>query len=89
MNDARKGDADAMYQVLYMYGEKFDQKYGLDDINEILNNLELATETNIIRITPEMKAKILEEGLPSFAFGGPVNRLENLIDINSINIFED
>jgi len=89
LNDARKGDADAMYQVLYMYGEKFDQKYGLDDINEILNNLELATETNIIRITPEMKAKILEEGLPSFAFGGPVNRLENLIDINSINIFED
>ena len=36
-----------------------------------------------------MKKKILEEGLPSFAFGGPVNRLENLVDINSINIFED
>ena len=46
-------------------------------------------ETNIIRITSEMKKKILEEGLPSFAFGGPVNRLENLVDINSINIFED
>ena len=36
-----------------------------------------------------MKKKILEESLPSFAFGGPVNRLENLVDINSINIFED
>jgi len=40
--------------------------------------------TNIIRITPEMKAKILEEGLPSFAFGGPVFKP---FSIDNIDIF--
>ena len=39
---------------------------------------------NIIRITPEMKQKILEEGLPSFALGGPVG---NFIAPDDINIF--
>ena len=33
---------------------------------------------NIIRITPEMRAKIAEEGLPSFAYGGSVNRQKTL-----------
>ena len=87
LDDARKGDADAIDNVLGLYGERFGG--GVDDINEVMKTLPKLAETNIIRITPEMKAKILEEGLPSFAFGGPVNRLENLIDINSINIFED
>ena len=35
-------------------------------------------EANIIRITPEMRAKIAEEGLPSFAYGGSVNRQKTL-----------
>jgi len=41
-------------------------------------------KTNIIRITPEMKKKILEEGLPSFAFGGPVFKP---FSIDNIDIF--
>jgi len=87
LDDVRKGEPDAIDNLLGLYGEKFGG--GVDDIDEVLENLDTLAETNIIRITPEMKKKILEEGLPSFAFGGPVNRLENLVDINSINIFED
>jgi len=30
-------------------------------------------DSNIIRITPEMRARILEEGIPSFGAGGIVN----------------
>ena len=30
-------------------------------------------ESNILRITPEMKAKVLEEGFPGFALGGEVS----------------
>ena len=41
-------------------------------------------DANIIRITPEMKQKILEEGLPSFRMGGSVN---NFIAPEDINIF--
>ena len=41
-------------------------------------------DANVIRITPEMKQKILEEGLPSFALGGSVN---NFIAPEDINIF--
>ena len=40
--------------------------------------------TNIIRITPEMKKKILEEGLPSFAIGGAVLKP---FSIDNIDIF--
>jgi hypothetical protein len=43
-------------------------------------------DTNILRITPEMKQKILEEGMPSFAYGGPVNKF---IGPNDINVFSD
>jgi len=41
---------------------------------------------NVLRITPEMKQKILEEGMPSFAYGGPVNKF---IGPNDINVFSD
>ena len=54
-------------------------------LSDILSEtLEPGLEANIIRITPEMKQKILEEGLPSFALGGPVN---NFIAPKDINIF--
>ena len=43
-------------------------------------------ESNVLRITPEMKQKILEEGMPSFAYGGPVNKF---IGPNDINVFSD
>jgi len=92
----------AMKKLANKYGGKFEKgKLDVDDTfgegasrftegeNFANNPRNELVKTNIIRITPEMKAKILEEGLPSFAFGGPVNRLENLVDINSINIFED
>jgi len=68
-----KVDPDYMIQ-----GERY---YDVDA--ETLNNLPL-TEANIIRITPEMKQKILEEGLSSFALGGPVG---NFIAPDDINIF--
>ena len=54
-------------------------------LSDILSKtLEPGLEANIIRITPEMKQKILEEGLPSFALGGSVN---NFIAPEDINIF--
>ena len=54
-------------------------------ISELLDEtLAPNLKTNIIRITPEMKAKILEEGLPSFAFGGPVFKP---FSIDNIDIF--
>ncbi len=52
---------------------------------DALNDETLASlEANIIRITPKMKQKILEEGLPSFRMGGSVN---NFIAPEDINIF--
>mgnify|MGYP007131619575 CR=1 FL=1 len=52
---------------------------------DALNDETLASlEANIIRITPKMKQKILEEGLPSFRIGGFVN---NFIAPEDINIF--
>ena len=56
-----------------------------DETAELYNEFEKEyLESNIIRITPEMKQKILEEGLPSFALGGPVG---NFIAPDDINIF--
>ncbi len=46
-------------------------------------------EANIIRITPEMRAKIAEEGLPSFAFGGAVETPVRLTMPEDVNIFAD
>mgnify|MGYP003145667598 FL=1 len=87
IDDIRKGDTFAKENLRNL----FDDSTAMADrtTDEIIDGVEKTLKTNIIRITPEMKAKILEEGLSSFAFGGPVNRLENLVDINSINIFED
>jgi hypothetical protein len=46
-------------------------------------------EANIIRITPEMRAKIAEEGLPTFAFGGAVETPMRLTMPEDVNIFAD
>ena len=50
------------------------------DAKKYLENVDSNLQANIIRITPEMRAKIAEEGLPSFAFGGSVQKkgIENL-----------
>ena len=83
----------AMKTLANTYGGKFE-KGSLDNIDTFgvdfkNNNLYQYSkpelwDANIIRITPEMKQKILEEGLPSFALGGPVN---NFIAPEDINIF--
>jgi hypothetical protein len=88
LDDVRKGDPNAIDNVLGLqignssYGERFGG--GVQDIDEVLENINKLAETNIIRITPEMKKKILEEGLPSFAFGGPVFKP---FSIDNIDIF--
>ena len=61
-------------------GEPYNQSQ-LDALNEAMQP---SLDANIIRITPEMKQKILEEGLPSFRVGGPVG---NFIAPDDINIF--
>ena len=89
----------AMKKLANTYGGKFekgarldvedtfgaDKVIGSDAKQEVIEAFEgPILEANIIRITPEMKQKILEEGLPSFALGGPVN---NFIAPEDINIF--
>jgi tetrahydromethanopterin S-methyltransferase subunit F len=79
----------AMKKLANKYGGKFEKgKLDFDDTFEISINPpdEDALDTNILRITPEMKQKILEEGMPSFAYGGPVNKF---IGPNDINVFSD
>ena len=85
-----------MKKLANKYGGKFERgKLDFDDtfgedpsglfIKGIANNpQDELVKTNIIRITPEMKQKILEEGLPSFRMGGSVN---NFIAPEDINIF--
>ena len=74
VDDIRQGDFES------------DLVYSMDpsDTKKFLEGVEPKLEANIIRITPEMKQKILEEGLPSFALGGSVN---NFIAPEDINIF--
>ena len=83
-----------MKRLANTYGGKFEKgKLDLDDIYKPKpGDVRLDPygtggerfDANIIRITPEMKQKILEEGLPSFALGGSVN---NFIAPEDINIF--
>jgi hypothetical protein len=67
--------------------DNFDENLPIDEILEktLVPNL----ESNIIRITPEMRAKIAEEGLPSFAFGGAVETPMRLTMPEDVNIFAD
>jgi hypothetical protein len=87
----------AMKKLANTYGGKFEKgKLDIDDTfgsgtekflpqpETGLDRRRNLVEANIIRITPEMKQKILEEGLPSFALGGSVN---NFIAPEDINIF--
>jgi hypothetical protein len=82
-----------MKKLANKYGGKFE-KGKLDEVDTFGNEPAFDTraelrrkinvDANIIRITPEMKQKILEEGLSSFALGGSVN---NFIAPEDINIF--
>jgi len=86
----------AMKKLANKYGGKFEKgKLDLDDIYKPKpGDVRLDPygtggerfDANILRITPEMKQKILEEGMPSFAYGGPVNKF---IGPNDINVFSD
>ena len=56
------------------------RKTGLDPVDNYDETFNLSQdfqekflESNILRITPEMKAKVLEEGFPGFALGGEVS----------------
>jgi len=86
-----------MKKLANKYGGKFEKgKLDIDDTfgsgtekflpqpETGLDRRRNLVEANIIRITPEMKQKILEEGLPSFRVGGPVG---NFIAPDDINIF--
>jgi hypothetical protein len=89
----------AMKKLANKYGGKFEKgKLDVDDTFGMgtekflpqpetgLDRRRKLVDTNILRITPEMKQKILEEGMPSFAYGGPVNKF---IGPNDINVFSD
>jgi hypothetical protein len=94
----------AMKKLANKYGGKFkkgelefEDTLGTADMNEITNRPGLENpddvydilEANIIEITPEMRAKIAEEGLPSFAFGGAVETPMRLTMPEDVNIFAD
>ena len=55
--------------------------------DEVIEAVEKILESNIIRITPEMKEKILTEGFESFGFGGSVEKPKSVLD--DINIFTE
>ena len=87
----------AMKKLANKYGGKFEKgsldledTFGPDkfSLNENLTGAD-AIQSNIIRITPEMRAKIAEEGLPSFAFGGAVETPMRLTMPEDVNIFAD
>jgi len=70
IDDARAGDNIAIDELLSGYGALGGDP---DDINNAFRMVDKKLESNILRITPEMKAKVLEEGLPGFALGGEVS----------------
>ena len=44
----------------------------------ILDEYTKATQANIIRITPEMREKIIREGLPQMYMGGKVSKSNSM-----------
>ena len=88
----------AMKKLANKYGGKYEKMdLDVDDISKgdiryptdnpiVLKETKSMAASNVLRITPEMKQKILEEGMPSFAYGGPVNKF---IGPNDINVFSD
>ena len=88
----------AMKKLANKYGGKYEKMdLDVDDISKgdiryptdnplVLKETKRLAASNVLRITPEMKQKILEEGMPSFAYGGPVNKF---IGPNEINVFND
>ena len=85
IDDVRSGDESAIDNLIGLHGRSLDQKYGLNDLNEILNNTELARETNTIIITPEMREKIIKDGIDTFGTGGAVSNLGKAIE--NVDIF--
>ena len=87
-----------MKKLANKYGGKYEKMdLDVDDISKgdiryptdnplVLKETKRLAASNVLRITPEMKQKILEEGMPSFAYGGPVNKF---IGPNDINVFND
>ena len=88
LDDVRKGDEFAIENLKGLYGDKFPAS-PMNETTDLLAELDKAAESNIIRITPEMRAKIAEEGLPSFAFGGAVETPMRFTMPEDVNIFAD
>ena len=72
-----------MKKLANKYGGKFEE--GSLDLEDTLGEMAISTtfagnprdeivKANILRITPEMKAKIKKEGLPLFNMGGKVTK---------------
>jgi hypothetical protein len=77
IDDIRQGDFES------------DLVYSMDpsDTKKFLEGVEPKLKANIIRITPEMKEKILTEGFESFGSGGSVDKPKSVLD--DINIFTE
>ena len=74
-----------MKKLANQYGGKFedgklDHRDTYTKFAPLTSNEQKNLESTIIKITPEMKAKILEEGLPTFKRGGEVR--SSLYDID-------
>tara|TARA_R100000315_G_scaffold53131_2_gene26856 strand:- start:128 stop:2293 length:2166 start_codon:yes stop_codon:yes gene_type:complete len=66
-----------MKKLANRYGGEFEQgrldyEDTFDEIKPFIDEVE-SVDANIIRITPEMRERILEEGIPSFGAGGIVD----------------
>ena len=66
-----------MKKLANRYGGEFEQgrldfEDTFDEIKPFIDDVE-SVDANIIRITPEMRERILEEGIPSFGAGGIVD----------------
>jgi hypothetical protein len=80
----------AMKKLANKYGGKFEKgKLDTKELYGMADEIPEIAEANIIRITAEMRAKIAEEGLPSFAFGGAVETPMRLTMPEDVNIFAD
>ena len=82
----------AMKKLANKYGGKFEtgkldevdtpvrnvqsESFAPNSIEEAEKIQDSLLNANILRITPEMKAKVLEEGFPGFALGGEVSQHE-------------
>ena len=69
-------DAEAVYGSQLDLGGEFEKGSLGEDVNNFMPAKRL--EVNILRITPEMKKKVLEEGMPQMYKGGIVRKSQSM-----------